>query len=315
MKRSLRLRATVLALCIVGSAAAAPPKNEAETQFTKGVALTKAGDYPNALAAFKKAYEIAPNFRVLYNIAQLHAFSNDNASAIKVYRQYLAEGRDQIPTARRQEIEKEIGRLTANVAKVTVTSNVRDVEVSVDDTFVGMTPLAEPVLMNVGKHKISASKTGLTAQTKTVEVKAGEEHLVRWLNRRVGAPFAAPSLVEHGWKLMGGRLVPDGGQPAAQFMYEDGSGRRLTLYIRKETGTANTAFRFAEREGFGAFYWIDQPLAYALAGRLQREELMGLANLVYAQLEAVATSTQGAGQPPAPGSAPGPGASPAAPGR
>jgi anti-sigma factor RsiW len=133
-----------------------------------------------------------------------------------------------------------------------------------------------------------------------VEVKAAEEHLVRWLNRRVGAPFLAPSLVEHGWKLMGGRLVPDSGLPAAQFMYEDGSGRRLTLYIRKETGAGNTAFRFAEREGFGAFYWIDQPLAYALAGRLQRDELMGLANMVYTQLEALAASRGQPSPSPAP---------------
>jgi anti-sigma factor RsiW len=160
---------------------------------------------------------------------------------------------------------------------------------------------------NFVANAIGAHRVYVPEVRHPVEVKAGEEHLVRWLNRRVGAPFAAPSLVEHGWKLMGGRLVPDGGQPAAQFMYEDGSGRRLTLYIRKETGTANTAFRFAEREGFGAFYWIDQPLAYALAGRLQREELMGLANLVYAQLEAVASSASGQGAAPAPG--------PAAPGR
>ena len=137
-----------------------------------------------------------------------------------------------------------------------------------------------------------------------VEVKAAEEHLVRWLTRRVGAPFVAPSLVEHGWKLMGGRLVPDSGLPAAQFMYEDASGRRLTLYIRKETGLNNTSFRFAEREGFGAFYWIDRPLAYALAGRLQREELMGLANMVYAQLEALASSGSPAAPPPPGPSAP-----------
>ena len=138
-----------------------------------------------------------------------------------------------------------------------------------------------------------------------VEVKAAEEHLVRWLTRRVGAPFVAPSLVEHGWKLMGGRLVPDSGLPAAQFMYEDASGRRLTLYIRKETGLTNTSFRFAEREGFGAFYWIDRPLAYALAGRVRREELMGLANIVYAQLEALASSGSPAAPPPKP---PGPAA-------
>ena len=67
-------------------------------------------------------------------------------------------------------------------------------------------------------------------------------------------------------------------------MYEDAAGRRLTLYIRKETGLNNT-FQFAERDGLGSFYWIDRPLAYALAGRLRREELMGLADAVYAQLE------------------------------
>jgi anti-sigma factor RsiW len=121
-----------------------------------------------------------------------------------------------------------------------------------------------------------------------VEVKAAEEHLVRWLTRRVGAPLLAPSLVDLGWKLMGGRLLPDQGLPAAQFMYEDGTGRRLTLYIRKETGLTNTSFRFAEIEDLAAFYWIDRPLAYALTGRLGREELMALANTVYAQLEALA---------------------------
>jgi anti-sigma factor RsiW len=68
-------------------------------------------------------------------------------------------------------------------------------------------------------------------------------------------------------------------------MYEDKTGRRLTLYMRKEMGLDNTSFRFYERDGIGSFYWIDRPLAYALSGRLSREELMSLATAVYAQLE------------------------------
>lgn len=119
-----------------------------------------------------------------------------------------------------------------------------------------------------------------------VEVKADEAHLVRWLTKRVGADVRAPSLVGEGWKLMGGRLLPDQeGHPAAQFMYEDGSGRRMTLFVRKETGRNNTSFRFYERNGCNSFYWIDQPLAYALSGRVSREELLRLADAVYAQLE------------------------------
>jgi anti-sigma factor RsiW len=119
-----------------------------------------------------------------------------------------------------------------------------------------------------------------------VEVGAAEEaHLVQWLTRRIGANVRAPVLAPLGWKLVGGRLLPDRGLPAAQFMYEDGTGRRLTLYMRKETGLNNTSFRFAESDGFGAFYWVDRPLAYALAGRLAREELMSIATAVYGQLE------------------------------
>lgn len=118
-----------------------------------------------------------------------------------------------------------------------------------------------------------------------VEVKADEAHLVRWLAKRVGADVRAPALGSLGWRLMGGRLLPDQGLAAAQFMYEDASGRRLTLYVRKETGLNNTSFRFHEKDGFGSFYWIDRPLAYALSGRLSRDELMTLANTVYAQLD------------------------------
>jgi len=118
-----------------------------------------------------------------------------------------------------------------------------------------------------------------------VEVSAGDEkHLVQWLTRRLGTEVRAPELSAEGWKLMGGRLLPDRGQAAAQFMYEDANGRRLTFYVRKEAGLTDAAFRFAERGDFAAFYWIDHSLAYALAGRLDRSELMRLATSIYAQL-------------------------------
>ena len=142
-------------------------------------------------------------------------------------------------------------------------------------------PAAAFVNTAIGAHSVYVPEV-----RHPVEVGAAEEaHLVQWLTKRIGANVRAPMLSGLGWKLVGGRLLPDRGLPAAQFMYEDGTGRRLTLYIRKETGLNNTAFQFAERDGFGAFYWIDRPLAYAIAARLSREELMSLANAVYGQLD------------------------------
>jgi anti-sigma factor RsiW len=166
--------------------------------------------------------------------------------------------------------------------------------------YVGRGLLADPrgpetvfVATALGAHSVYVPEV-----RHPVEVRADEAHLVRWLAKRVGADVRSPALTGAGWKLMGGRLLPDqDGHPAAQFMYEDATGRRLTLYVRKETGLDNTAFRFFERDGFGAFYWIDRPLAYALTGRLSRDELMTLANLVYGQLEGQGGAPDPARQP------------------
>lgn len=118
-----------------------------------------------------------------------------------------------------------------------------------------------------------------------VEVGAGEEaHLVKWLTKRLGADVRAPTLTDRGFTLLGGRLLSATGGPAAQFMYENDDGRRLTLYIREAGPSENTAFRFANEKGFAAFYWIDRPLAYALVGEMPREELLALARLTYEQL-------------------------------
>ena len=142
-------------------------------------------------------------------------------------------------------------------------------------------PEAGFVSTAIGAHRVYVPEV-----RHPVEVGASEEtHLVQWLTKRIGAKVRAPALSGLGWKLVGGRLLPDRGLPAAQFMYEDGTGRRLTLYMRKETGLNNTAFQFAESEGFAAFYWVDKPLAYAIAGRLTREELTSIATAVYGQLE------------------------------
>jgi len=43
-----------------------------------------------------------------------------------------------------------------------------------------------------------------------VEVRAQEEHLARWLTRRIDLPVKLFDLREQGFELIGGRLLPDG---------------------------------------------------------------------------------------------------------
>ena len=119
-----------------------------------------------------------------------------------------------------------------------------------------------------------------------VEVGADQEaHLVAWLSKRLGAPLKVPNLGNLGYTLVGGRLLPGERGPVAQFMYQDGKGQRLTLYVRVNADDSReTAFRFAQENSIGVFYWLDRKLGYALSGEVEKTELLRVATAVYKQL-------------------------------
>jgi anti-sigma factor RsiW len=125
-----------------------------------------------------------------------------------------------------------------------------------------------------------------TDARRPVEVWANEEKVLgNWLTKRLGFPVHAPDLNSVGFALVGGRLVAGNENPTALFMYENGDKQRLSLQARKPgPGTGDTAFRYAVENGVGVFYWIDDNCAYALAGNLDRTQLLSVARVVYGQL-------------------------------
>jgi anti-sigma factor RsiW len=120
-----------------------------------------------------------------------------------------------------------------------------------------------------------------------VEVGADhEEQLVNWLSKRIGTPVRAPKLGAQGFELVGGRLLPGNSGPVAQFMYQDASGQRLTLYVSTEiTAKHDTAFRFSREGAVNVFYWIDGKYGYALSAGIDKGTLASVASAVYDQLD------------------------------
>ena len=119
-----------------------------------------------------------------------------------------------------------------------------------------------------------------------VEVGAEQqEHLVKWLSKRLGNELKVPVLTQQGFELVGGRLLPGGKGPVAQLMYQDAKGQRITLYVSlRETEPRDTAFRFSQEDKVAVFYWIDGKLGYALSGEMDRAKLLAVATVVYRQL-------------------------------
>jgi anti-sigma factor RsiW len=127
-----------------------------------------------------------------------------------------------------------------------------------------------------------------------VEVGSAEqEHLVKWLSKRLGRPLKVPDLTGQGFELVGGRLLPgDAGASAvrAQFMFQNTAGERLTLYLGAVQGDGvgvnaqESAFRFTNEGPVSSFYWVEQGFGYALTGPVPRDRLMQLAQVVFQQL-------------------------------
>lgn len=136
---------------------------------------------------------------------------------------------------------------------------------------------------HVAEEAMSAHRVYAAEVRHPVEVFADEEaHLVKWLSKRLGRDMRVPDLAPLGFQLVGGRLLPaEGGEPAAHFLYEDGTGRRVTVYVSLYKSGQETAFRYQESQGAGAFVWLDPERGYAIAGDIPRERLLAVSRIVY----------------------------------
>ncbi len=111
-----------------------------------------------------------------------------------------------------------------------------------------------------------------------VEVGAAERsHLNAWLSNRLGGSIAAPDLSGTGFRLVGGRLLPGLEGAAAQFMYEDASGGRITLYVVPGSGAARAPRFETASDGLITVAWEDETWRFALVGELPRASIEALA--------------------------------------
>jgi anti-sigma factor RsiW len=139
-----------------------------------------------------------------------------------------------------------------------------------------------PKAMQFADLAIEAHELYTRENRHAVEVAANDsEHLTSWLSKRVGQKLVIPDLTARGYTFLGGRLLSAGTQPAAQLMYEDANKRRITIFLTANQGGVETKFLVEEKHGVSACFWLDGPLGFVIAGVTSRDDIMGLANMVY----------------------------------
>jgi len=157
---------------VAGSTPSPEAIEKAREHFQRAEKLYNDRAFEAALVELLKAYELAPSYRILYNIGLAHLEIGDYAAATQAFRQYLAEGGSELGDARRKEVTNKIDSLTDRVATLRIQVNEPNAEVFVDDIPIGRSPLAEPVLVNAGRRRIAATLPP-KPQRRTVVVVAG----------------------------------------------------------------------------------------------------------------------------------------------
>ena len=155
-------------------AAATSPEQQAQVHFQRGVERYDDAEYTLALVEFQRAYALRPSYQLLFTIGQVHYQLRQYARARAALQQYLAQGRGNVESARRAQVEEQLTSLRARTAELRIVVNVAGAEVSINDEVIGASPLAAGRFVDVGPQRIAASKRGYTSARNTLAVAGGE---------------------------------------------------------------------------------------------------------------------------------------------
>ncbi len=174
------------------SSTAQDASQEASERFRRGVTLYREGSFDAALAEFNRAYELAPDHRLLYNIGQVHAELGDFVMAVKCFRQYLKDGGNDIDESRVSEVKAEIRELDGRIADLSVSANVAGAELLVDGESVGLLPL-QSVKVNAGTRRVLVRKPGYQDREERVTVSGRENKVIAVTLKRDGSALSRTS--------------------------------------------------------------------------------------------------------------------------
>jgi hypothetical protein len=168
---------------------------EAAQRYERGLELYSEGDYGLAVLEFERAYELVPNYRVLYNIGQVRIQLGRYAKARRALEEYLEKGGDEIKPERKQSVKNDLEMLAGRTALLTVSTNEPDAEIVVDSLVVGQSPMAEPLLVDAGEHTVEVRKPGYYSKGGQVKLAGREGTTITLEITKVPEAKAQPAIV------------------------------------------------------------------------------------------------------------------------
>ena len=133
-------------------------EDEATIAFQTGKVLFHDKEFAAAADEFRRANELRPNWKLLYNIGQSEAAAKRFGLAVEAFEKYLVLGGDEIESTRCDELLEEIRKFREIVGALEIKAEA-GLLIIVDDTERGTTPLSGPILIAAGiEHHVAAMR-------------------------------------------------------------------------------------------------------------------------------------------------------------
>ncbi len=167
-----------LCICSAVSAEDTSVDKEAKAAFSEGLEFFRSEKYTEAASSFRRAYNIKPNWKILYNVGQSYAASKNHGLALEAFDRYLSKGGDDVSDMRQEEVVAELARLRNIVGSLEVEAPMNSM-VLVDDIERGRTPLPGALKVAAGvNHSVLIEYMGDVILSRIVRVSSGDTAIV-----------------------------------------------------------------------------------------------------------------------------------------
>jgi hypothetical protein len=160
------------ALCLAPSVARA--QSEVEAHLQRGVALRREGRDVEAVVEFESAHRLAPSPRTAGQLGLALQASGDWVRGYEMLREATSARGDGWVERNRTALESALHVAEEHVGTVDVRGNIEGAQVLIDDRVQGELPLARPLVVMTGRHRLLVRRSGFAAVERPIQVRPGE---------------------------------------------------------------------------------------------------------------------------------------------
>lgn len=147
----------------------------AKADFEAAKLLANDGDFAGALIKFQSAYDTSKDPRVLWNVAFCQKNLRHYSKVTTILKRYVAEGGALLSPTDRKDAQDLIAMIEPFTTRATFRVNQEGAQIFIDDEPVGTSPLAAPIVLDIGERRLRATKDGFTTFEKSFLVAGGPE--------------------------------------------------------------------------------------------------------------------------------------------